>query len=466
MTISKRQRYKSPALYLFTLQVACLVVAPFYFGGERLLAWGILGAFQSIILIVNILFLPITSLHLREDFRIMIACRLMVVPFAWAIIQIVPLPAHIFENGIWTAVSENFEFEITRTISISPDESYLTILKILIVLTALYNSYKIALVYRVERLILSAISVIGAIYAGIGLYWRFEYPINHIWLTIPAYFGNVVSTFVNRNSFAMYLGLCSHANLVILIQLCRPSANSISRRNETLAFLQNKFPQILIFLALYLVQIIALLLSGSRAGALTVLVAQVTLISFVFMKKSARTVTTIAMIISIIPLMSLIHSNYSGILDARSSSLDLSMSSRIALYNEVWSTISDRYLTGYGLGAFEQAFRFHKSIDFDPAGIWLRAHNVYLELMLALGVPAALCALSAFVLVSITIFKPVFMRHLHGIHLATAAAIISVALHSLFDFGVQAGANAVTFSTLIGTAIGLSRNKQYRSNLI
>jgi len=108
-----------------------------------------------------------------------------------------------------------------------------------------------------------------------------------------------------------------------------------------------------------------------------------------------------------------------------------------------------------GHGTFEDAIRAHSRADY-PFAV-NAAHNVYLESAMELGIPAAalLCA-------SILLAGRVCATGAAGASrswpysAAGASAVALAALHSLFDFSMQAPAVAVTFAAIVGAACARS----------
>lgn len=208
----------------------------------------------------------------------------------------------------------------------------------------------------------------------------------------------------------------------------------------------------------------ALILTASRAGIAFALIGQASVIFIHALRTREYNFLSFFLVFGLIAVAAFLFSKYSLHVDVRSMEIDSNYQDRISLYKQVWAAIQERPLIGYGLGTFENVFRYHKSIDFDPVGIWLRAHNAYLEAMLGLGIPASLILLVACIIPISAILRASRDFRLHAPALAAIAMVLSVALHSLFDFGIQAASNAMLVFGMLGVALGTQHNLPNHQN--
>src|SRR5262249_17271715 len=122
---------------------------------------------------------------------------------------------------------------------------------------------------------------------------------------------------------------------------------------------------------------------------------------------------------------------------------------RLALYDLAVNAIYMKPWTGWGLGSFEPLFS-----AFQPASLLLRydkAHNVYLESAMELGIPMTCLLLVAIAAIAARCVRG--MRDRRRDRQFSAAAFgstVFLGLHSLVDFGVQIPAVAIAYAAILG----------------
>ena len=136
---------------------------------------------------------------------------------------------------------------------------------------------------------------------------------------------------------------------------------------------------------------------------------------------------------------------------------------RMAAYSLTLDAISDNPWFGFGLGTFDTAFRIYRDSSLP---VWFHhAHNDYLEMMMDLGIPAALILFAVIgVLISVCV-KGVWKRKRDSVYPAVGvAASVLIAVHSLFDFSMHIPAIAALYVALLGLGVGQSWSS--RSHLL
>ncbi len=131
---------------------------------------------------------------------------------------------------------------------------------------------------------------------------------------------------------------------------------------------------------------------------------------------------------------------------------------RMTLYRDTLGLIADHPLLGVGPGMYRWRFRAYQTEDFEHR--YDHAHNDYLETAAEWGVAAAL-AFWVFVFRRGYRAARLFLRsrasRRRGLALGSAGAVASIALHSLVDFNLQIAANWIFFCGVLGLAWGLER---------
>lgn len=450
----------SPALPLIhSVYIASICLAPFYFGGERLLAWGVVGSIQvaiSILLNFNSGKKGVLPSHERIKIRIFIFS--IVLTLLWAALQILPIAGNIIALDIWWFASEIIDQTHSFPTSISPDESFLTLLKLSALAITIWNGRILFEIYSNSRTLISAIAVGGTAYAFLGIYWVQAYPNHHFWVDTAAYGSSVTSTFINRNSFAQYQGIALICATAMAIRGWRNVPQNIPFRSFVRSLLVITTLQSGLYLAMAAVLFTAILLSASRAGTASAIIG-IAILLCTYINTNRKGLITISLMISlfIILVAQYIWQPNSDHLNIRNVKIESDYALRQYIYSETWQVLLKRPFAGYGLGSFEPIFRAEKSTTFDPKGIWTRAHNVYLETLLALGIPIGTLAILATYIPFLINLQRLWRSAGVTISHVTVAVTLMLGLHSYFDFGLQSAGNAFTYAAIAGASLAARR---------
>jgi O-antigen ligase len=265
------------------------------------------------------------------------------------------------------------------------------------------------------------------------------------WVPLLAFFSG---TFVGANSYATYAGLSAMAALVLAF---RPATHHDSREGAAqrwrrrIAVLSGMSG---LWFSLAIILFMGVLMSGSRAGAVSSALGLMAMIA-VYSRGASR-----AALIALVPLVVLgvVVFTPSGdrLLEKATRLLDTG-SDRGALYQMTLGAIALRPMLGWGMNSFAELYGV-----FQPIGLvshYNQAHSLYLELAFDLGIPAA-CAL---VLAVMWIAGRCLIgfetrgrdRELAGLGVF---ATVLVGFHSIFDFSLQIPAVTCTYVSMLGLA--------------
>jgi len=309
------------------------------------------------------------------------------------------------------------------------------------------------------RRVLSSVAASSLVYAVIGFAGLLGDPTRLLFREREAFVGYLTGTFVDRNTAAVYFGSCSAIWLLLLLQQMRNLlAAGFSRRlyaDELFKISGNK--QIWIRLSGLFICLLALFLSGSRAGivlSLATFILCATLYASIEGVDRRRLVILflIAMAFSIGLLLLL-----GGTFNARLSLDGSGDGGRWSIYLSTLQLIRDYPWFGTGLGTYEWAIPTYRSADLTMWGIWNRAHNSLLEMAAELGVPFAALLVLSWLAVLFLLVRGTFMRRRdQHIPLAAFAVALIGLSHSMVEFSFQVPGFAIVAMGITGVGLAQS----------
>ena len=313
------------------------------------------------------------------------------------------------------------------------------------------------LLCRTRERALAAVRVVaysGGAYAAYGLVAYAVGGDTILWLTKWAYIGDLTGTFVNKNSFATYLGLCLLAALTDLIASLQ-SVHFAGRWQDKLAtaidFVSRR-PGLVVCLFLLPT---ALLLTHSRGGFIATLAGCIALGLAASQAPALHRLRRLRL--ATLPLaLALLAFLISGDrVVERMVGAEAGMQGRLVIYAATRQAVDDHLILGTGLNSFEAVFPIYR-----PPGIWGHvnlAHSDYLQNVLELGFPAAACLFLALAWLFGLCLRGVARRRRDAAYacLGTAATVL-VGLHAVVDFSLQIPAVTAAYLLLLGAAVAQS----------
>ena len=282
--------------------------------------------------------------------------------------------------------------------------------------------------------------VFGAAVAGAGV------------MTLPG-FGQVLgqwgtrlsSTFINPNRFAALMAMSGACAVALFVAARR------ERRGERLTA-EFRFPPGTVWLVAAVVVETALVLTLSRLGIASALVAGLLTICLFTRKRTAWAVlagTLVVLAANAALATGPVLDRYSVLFEG-----DLAGAGRLRCWRMALPVVRDFPVFGSGAGTFDHVFRLYQ----DPSlpGRWTFAHNDYLNLFTDTGLVGFALGAAAVVL---AMRRIVPLRHSHNpvtraVAIAGVLGLSAVAVHSVADFPLQEPAFALLFFMLAGIAYG------------
>lgn len=451
---------------LLVFALALLInLAPLALGSNRPLPWAYNAVMAGMLMLAVVLWHTAGRLNGSATSLKPVIVPLTFFAFAmiWAAIQIVPMPAGYLPNPLWQVAAEYEPSIAGSSVSVNPMAGVEASMRLLTYACIFLAVYLLAANPGRASAFLWLFTGAVCLYALYGLA-RYSLDWSKIlWFDSPS--TRLTGPFLGQNNAATYYGLGLVCALALFLQAYRRSERGSShsslayRLTTALQVLSGKPGFILVMVILILV---ALLLTTSRAGIAASLAGCMTLILLQTVRSRNRggegTVRFAGL--AVVGVLFLVVLELSGGRFAeRILSAEQETGSRFDVYRMTWSAIADNAWTGTGLGTFQDIFPLYRDDALKFGQTWDKAHNDYLELLVGLGVPAALIFLAALLILFTTVVRGYFRRRRDSIYCGVAvSASVIVGLHSLVDFSLQIQAVAMAFAMLLALGVAQSQS--------
>jgi O-antigen ligase len=299
-----------------------------------------------------------------------------------------------------------------------------------------------------------AIGLAAAGYSAYGLLMHFTGAGLILWYPKWDHLDSVTGTFPNRNHFATFTGL---GLLCALAYLARHLSAAGSPKAGLAQLLLHPQPRLFAVLAAVPVGLAGLVLSLSRAGVLSTLLACALFLAGLLGRARGQRVVWLALLVAFFAVAGVyVASAGEGLLDRLALLFDPEAAEyRFPAYRLMLGAIADFPWLGVGYGGFEDAFKIYRA---PPIVVYFdTAHDTYLENALELGLPAALALWSSIGWLAVICLGAFRRRHPAWIYgWAGACATLLVGVHAVFDFSLQIPAVAIAYALILG--IGCSQS--------
>jgi O-antigen ligase len=262
--------------------------------------------------------------------------------------------------------------------------------------------------------------------------------------------GDARGTWINRNHFAGFMGMM----LPLLLGFSLSRVRWGARLKIKTLLQSNRIHQHSLLLLAFAIMALALLFSKSRAGIMSLFFGVGT---FLFLirgkdrKLPKRFWIIVGVLFSLIFLYGL-RIGFNPIID-RFFALDKN-TSRLDYWNDSLAIIADHPL-GIGLATFKYVFPLYNVTSLNETVIPHYLHNDVLQLLVETGWPGFTLLISTYLAFMGDSFwrirRMVFYRDPQRFFIGVGAfsGLMSINLHSFFDFNLQIPANAVYFVVLL-----------------
>jgi len=390
------------------------------------------------------------------------AALLFLAACAWAAVQAVSWTPTAWHHPSWRLAAPAIEAQTGSAISIYPDGTLLDLLSLLGLGATFLVALMIAREPAAARRLLATAALAGFAYAVYGLIIFLSGNETVAWVEKTAYAKSVSSTFINRNTYAVFSGLGILCAAGLLVSAIAPAFSNRMRRSETwhivLVYLTGKGT---VWPLAIVAGLSALLMTGSRAGTAASLTGVILALVIYLGSRKARPSTFAAFILSAL-VVGISFITLSGdLLIDRLGSQTSSWDARVQIYETTLLAIRDNMWLGSGYGTFEDIYRLYAGLNEQFGVTFKAAHNVYLEHVLELGVPAALALFTSIGFCIWVLARAIVVRQRDRIYPAVAlGATAIVGLQGLVDFAVQTPAVAHLYVIILATGVAQSTSRR------
>jgi O-antigen ligase len=452
-----------PAYLLF----AVIAAAPLPFGSVD---YAVI-AFWCIALGIILVGLSFGPLPLRKGHLwILSGVGILILAYAFVLHeQLADHPWIASPHPVWAKASEALGVPITPSASIVRGEPFFALGASLANMLALICGLIVGADRARARQMFQVVAWAGVAYAVYGVLSFLIDPTSLLWREKRFYLGSVTGPFVNRNTAAAFFGSCAVIWFGFLLEKARRRLpdGPLTWRKVPRRLLSNTPRDIVIAFVMMFVCLMAMFMTGSRAGVILSLFALIVIFT-IYLRRDLPSRSGVWIALAVGGVLAVILLEFmGGVVSSRLDLQGLADEGRFEAYLSTLRMIADRPWFGTGLGTFAWAFPAYRSSDVSMQGVWDIAHNTPLELAAELGVPLALLAIAAWLVAQAILIHGVRVRRRDVIlPLAAFSMCLIAALHSCIDFTLQIPGYSIVLFGLLGAGLAQSfdRNNSIKSN--
>lgn len=362
-------------------------------------------------------------------------------------------------HPLWIEAAQTLGIPIVPSASIARNQPFFALGAPLANMLAVICSFIVCIDRDRALQLFSVIAWSGAAYAIYGIAAYMIDPIHVLWREKLLYRGVLTSTFIGRNTAAVYFGSCAVLWLLFLLQHLRRRLPSGPIYWKGLPrWLLSEMPrQVVLSSSILLLCLAAMLMTNSRAGIVLSLLALVfVFVGFFYRDLPRRGGLAAAFVIGssiVLLFLQILGGNVSGRFDVQG----LDDEGRLDVYHSTLKMIADHPWFGTGLGTFVWNFPAYRSTNISMWGIWDRAHSTPLELAADLGLPmTGLIFLAWLIVLGVLMWGARTRRHDRIVPIGALAVAILGLAHSIIDFSLQTTGYSVIIFTLAGAGLAQS----------
>lgn len=300
----------------------------------------------------------------------------------------------------------------------------------------------------------------GSVVSLLGIFQVIFWNGRLLWLRELTQGGTPFGPYVNRNHFAGLMGMLIPVSMGMLIHFLPGTSAGHSLRDALSDFLTHrKVNKAVLNLAALVVMMTALFLSLSRGGIVGLCISMLFFGVMLAKRNSTRRKGWTIVAIFLVVLVTVGWFGWKPVIDRfeRMRNADTSSEYRVHNWKDSWEIIKEFPVFGTGLGTYEHIYPRYKTIPGQER--WEHAHNDYVEGAVELGVPGlatGLFILGAFYLKVFMALRKRKSLYCRLLAIGGMSGVTAITVHSLTDFNLHVGANALYLSFLMGFTIAVA----------
>lgn len=455
----------------YYLLIICLIFSPLAFGSVE--TWALLS--MEVLITVSAIFYALYLIKEKKNLYSVPGLIPLIILCEFILIQIIPLPqslVKIISPSSWelynstVGVFKDIQF---MTISVNKSETLSEFIRYSVYVIFYSFSVQIFSDRNILKSNVKTISVFGFLLAFSSICQLFLRKDYALWFRYVPDNSMIVGPYICHNHYAGLMEMIFPLSLVLYIYN-KPTFIYGSIKERFLDSLNSKRMMISLRYAFYALTIaLSIFLSLSRGGIISLCAG--TVFFFVFFnfyrsyKKTALFFPLSALILITLAISWFGWDDITGRFYDIKNEIEGNGYSRLAIWKDSFPIFKDFILTGSGFGTFRWIFPSHQS--FPGTRIVDHTHNDYLEFATTSGLIGIV--LTALFIVSVVISSyRVFVkrkdRYSMLIFSAALSGMVSIFIHSIFDFNMQIPANALYFFMLCSILVAGSASRSQKSS--
>jgi O-antigen ligase len=203
--------------------------------------------------------------------------------------------------------------------------------------------------------------------------------------------------------------------------------------------------------------VMALLLSGSRAGITSTVLGIFVLFVLVTARAERRRVGQVGTILTACAVIIAAFFAYGDLFVGRLDSIAQDAGGRIAAFRIVVASIRDAPILGFGYGTFQDVFPMYRDGSVGLSGLWDKAHNTYLEVFQGLGLVFGGAFLAG---IAILVWRcaqaSIVRRQTSTVPIVATSVSVLLGVHACVDFSLQIQSITLIWSAILGAGVAQS----------
>jgi O-antigen ligase len=440
---------------LHKLFLVLVILAPLPLGSNREWSWTLcafITAVITLIWVVQSLLRPKqVSMSLKPPVIIMFLAVCV-----WAWVQTVAWVPLEWKHPLWDMTTDVLGQVLPGSISLANEDTFVSLMRLLSYGLVFFLSFQFARNRDYALDTYKWLVFAGFAYAIYGLFIFWGGFGTLFWFFEEGFKGDVRGTFVNRNSFATYIGLALLCAIAVFNQsVSRRTVAPYTMPGHQEHWIERFILQVWKPLIVILLMTTALILTHSRGGFFSTLAGGLVLLYLLNKRQRTQSIKSKAALAGAVLVAVIAFVLTSEVLLKRIDRMTVDGNARLEVYAMTADAIDDNPILGFGYGTYSDSFRLYRD---DRLGAHFdKTHNTYLENIFELGRPAAIILFLSIAWLLLLCWRGAHQRGRDWVYPATGvAATLLVAIHSFFDFSLQMPGIAITYACIMGVACSQS----------